>query len=58
MNVRTGFQSGAWPVGEVAPPSGTYDGTTDWVGGVPTSPKAKLWDMRYNRSSLWQFDGL
>lgn len=36
--------------GNNAAPSGTYDGTTDWSGGVPTSPKAKLWHLVNSRS--------
>lgn len=36
--------------GNNAAPSGTYDGSTDWSGGVPTSPKAKLWHLVNSRS--------
>lgn len=36
--------------GNNASPTGTYDGTTDWSGGVPTSPKAKLWHLVNSRS--------
>lgn len=36
--------------GNNASPTGTYDGTTDWSGGLPTSPKAKLWHLVNSRS--------
>ncbi len=36
--------------GNNAAASGTYDGTTDWSGGLPTSPKAKLWHLVNSRS--------
>lgn len=36
--------------GNNASPTGTYDGTTDWSGGLPTSPKAKLWHLVNTRS--------
>lgn len=38
-----------------ATPSGTYDGTTDWLGGEPTSPQAKRYDLENNVTGTYNF---
>jgi hypothetical protein len=37
-------------------PSGTYDGTTDWSGGLPTSPMAKIYDLENNVTGTYNFN--
>lgn len=37
-----------WNFINTTTPTGTFDGVTDWSGGVPTSPQAKLWDLDNN----------
>jgi hypothetical protein len=39
-----------------ATPSGTYDGTTDWSGGLPTSPMAKIYDLENNVTGTYNFN--
>jgi hypothetical protein len=41
--------------GTNATPSGTYDGTTDWSGGLPTSPMAKIYDLVNNITGTYNF---
>lgn len=43
-------------IGAVAPPSGVYDGVTDWVGGVPQSPRAKIWHMVNTKGHTWLYN--
>jgi len=35
--------------------TGTYNGTTDWSGGLPTSPGAKAYDMKNNVTGTYNF---
>lgn len=39
-----------------ATPSGTYDGTTDWAAGAPTSPMAKIYDLENNVTGTYNFN--